>query len=419
MKIAATLTALFAAISISTTLPAQDEGFIYGKVYTIDDKVYEGPIRWGKEEVYWVDIFNAGKEENEYLRYLSSKEREELDDRHNSWGDWDGNNWNRWFGHWGDDDERDNEYTHQFACQFGEIKSITPSGRKYVELIMQNGNKVTLKGEGYNDVGLEIRIMDPEMGEVDMSWGRIEKIEFMKTPKKIDNKFGQPLFGTVEAFGEKFTGYIQWDHDERLTSDKLDGDTDDGDVSIEFGKIKSIERKGSRSYVVLKSGRELRMDGSNDVSHGHRGVIVMNKDLVAVDVPWNEFDKITFVDNATAPAVTYDQFANQHTLTGSVVTADGKTVSGKIVFDLDEEYDYELLQGKQGDYEFTTAFRNIKRMEPLSEYRCNLELKSGQKITLYDAQDVNEKNQGVLVFPTANGNPTYVKWEDVKAIDFK
>jgi hypothetical protein len=418
MKITAHLFAItFCSVSFLAT--AQDEGFIYGKVYTIDDKVYEGPIRWGKEEVYWVDLFNAGKEKNENLRYLSSREREELDERQHHWGNWDGGYLKKWIGDWDDDNDRYSDYTHQFACQFGDIKSVTPSGRKYVDLEMQNGDKVTLKGEGYNDVGLEIRIMDPEMGELDMGWSRIRKIEFMKTPKNLANRFGKPLYGTVEAFGQKFTGYIQWDHDERLSTDKLDGDAEDGDVSIEFGKITSIERKGSRSYVVLKSGRELRMDGSNDVSSGHRGVIVMNKDLVAVDVPWNEFDKVTFSENANSPAIGYDQFASQHTLTGSVVTQDGKTLTGKIVYDLDEEYDYELLQGKEGEYEFITPFRNIKKMEPLSEYRCSLELKSGQKFTLDDAQDVNERNQGVLVFASAKAEPTYVRWEDVKTIEFK
>lgn len=408
----------FSALLAITSLQAQDEGFIYGKITTIDDKTYEGPIRWGKEEAYWLDIFNAGKERNENLRYLSSSERNELDSRQHHWGDWGGTYLRRWID-WDDDRDFDHDYTHQFACQFGEIKSITPSGRKYVDLEMQNGDKFSLKGEGYNDVGEEIRIMDPDMGEMDMTWSRIRKIEFMKAPKNIANKFGKPLYGTVEAFGQKFTGYIQWDHDERLTTDKLDGDADDGDVSIEFGKIQSIEKRGSRSFVVLKSGRELRMDGSNDVSSGHRGVIIMNKDLIAVDVPWNEFEKVTFTDIATAPVVTYDQYANQHTLTGTLVTADGKTLSGKIVFDLDEEYDYELLQGKEGEYEFITPFRNIKKIEPLSEYRCALQLKSGQKFTLDDAQDVNQKNQGVLVFASAKADPTYVRWEDVKMIEFK
>ncbi|MCE2994938.1 MAG: hypothetical protein ACK5RG_08840 [Cyclobacteriaceae bacterium] len=397
---------------------AQDEGFIYGKVYTIDNKVYEGPIRWGKEEVYWTDIFNAGKERNQNLRYLSSRDRDKLDDRQNTWDNWNNNNWYRWFGNWGDKrNDYDNDYEHQFACQFGEIKAIIPSGRKYVDLEMQNGDKVSLKGEGYNDVGGEIRIMDPEMGDLDMDWGRIRKIEFMKTPKTLSNRFGIPLYGKVEAFGETFTGYIQWDHDERLSTDKLDGDADDGNISLEFSKIVSIERRGGRSIVKLKSGRELTMEGSNDVDNGNRGVIIMNKDMIAVDVPWREFDKVTFSEPSGSLA-SYDQFATQKPLSGSVVTKDGKSLTGKIVFDLDEESTYELLQGKQGDFEVTTPFRDVKRLEPISDYRCSIELKSGNKITLEDAQDVNDRNQGVLVFANAKSDPVYVLWEDVKSIDF-
>ncbi len=410
--------ALMLTALVALNASAQDEGFIYGKVYTIDDKVYEGPIRWGKEEVYWTDIFNAGKERNQNLRYLSSRDRDKLDDRQNTWENWNNGNWYRWFGNWGDRrNDYDNDYEHQFACQFGEIKSIIPSGRKYVDLEMQNGDKVSLKGEGYNDVGEEIRIMDPEMGELDMSWSRIRKIEFMKTPKTLNNRFGKPLYGKVEAFGETFTGYIQWDHDERLSTDKLDGDADDGNLSLEFSKIVSIERRGGRSIVKMKSGREVAMEGSNDVDRGNRGIIIMNKDMIAVDVPWREFDKVTFSEPIGSLA-SYDQFSSQKALSGSVVTKDGKSLSGKIVFDLDEESTYELLQGKQGDFEVITPFRDIKRVEPISDYRCSVELKSGKKITLEDAQDVNDRNQGVLVFANAKSDPVYVLWEDVKSIDF-
>lgn len=416
MKIVACILG-FVSLSTAFVATAQDEGFIYGKVYMHDDRVYEGPIRWGKEEVYWVDIFNAGKEKNPNLKYLSSNQRDDLEKRRHDGDYWNGSFWAGLFGSWSYDE--DYEFTHQFACQFGELKSLEPDGRKYVNIVLQNGNKITLKGEGYNDVGLDIRIMDAEMGSVEVEWSRIEKIEFMKTPKRIENKFGNPLYGTVEAYGKKFVGYVQWDHDERLSTDKLDGDADDGELSIEFGKIKSIERRGGRCNVVLKSGRELRMGGSNDVGSGNRGVIIMNKDFVAIDVPWEEFSKVTFEDAPGNALTTYDDFANQKMLNGSVTLQNGKTLSGKVVFDLDEEFDFELLQGKNNDLEYITTFRKIKRLESTSSSRCSVELRSGEKIMLDDAQDVNERNQGVLVFASANSAPEYIRWEDVKSIDFK
>lgn len=404
-------------LCLSFSASAQDEGFIYGKVYMYDDRVYEGPIRWGKEEVYWIDIFNAGKEKNPNLKFLSSRERDDLERRQSEWGYWGSSFWTKWVGaDWGNGN---GDFTHQFSCQFGELKSIEPDSRKYVNVELQNGTKFSLLGEGYNDVGLEIRIMDKEMGQVEIEWNRIQKVEFIKTPKRIENKFGNPLYGTVEAYGKKFTGYIQWDHDERISTDKLDGDSEDGDLSIEMGKIKSIERTGGRSLVVLKSGRELRMDGSNDVSSGHRGVIVMNNDFPSIDIPWDEFDKVTFTEFIGSPGITYDDFKQQKALTGTITTQDGKTLSGKIVYDLDEEFQHELLQGKNNDFEYTIPFHRIKRIEQASLNRCLVELKSGEKLSLTDTQDVNEKNQGVLVFSDAKSDPKYIPWEEVKSIDFK
>lgn len=417
MKIHHYLLALI--LVVPTCLLAQDEGFIYGKIYTEDGRTYEGPIRWGKEEVYWVDMFNAAKERNENLRHLTADQRGELDERH--YASW--NNWSDRFGNWfasrsWDGHSDNDDYTHQFACQFGEIKFIRPTGRKYLEVEMQSGVVYELTGEGYNDVGLDVKITDKEIGEVDVYWGRIEKIEFMNTPSKLGQKYGEPLYGTVEAYGDKFTGFIQWDKDERLSTDKLDGDSDDGDVSIEFSKIKSIERRGGRSEVVLKSGRTLLLDGSNDVSDGHRGVIIMNKDFASVEVPWDEFDKVTFEEKSQQPIATYNDFKNQKELKATVKTQGGKTFTGKLVYDLDETHDHEVLQGKEGEFEYVIPFKSIKRITPKGGYRCLIEMKNGKSISLDEGQDVNERNQGVLVFASDKSEPAYVPWDEVAEIEF-
>jgi hypothetical protein len=401
---------------------AQDEGFIYGKVYTEDNKVYEGPIRWGKEEVYWVDMFNAAKERNENLRYLSDSDRENLNDKHYEWFNWNWNdNGHKWTGwkHFASSNDDHEDFVHQFSCQFGEIKTLRPISKRYVEIELKNGYTVEVNGEGYNDVGLDIKVTDKELGEIEVYWGHIEKIEFMNTPSNLSTKFGQPLYGTVEAYGDKFSGFIQWDHDERLTTDKLDGDSDDGDLSIEFSKIRSIERKGNRSLVILKSGREVFMDGSNDVSSGHRGVIIMNKEFASIDVPWREFDKIVFEDKNPGAVATYNQFTAQKELNAKVTTHDGKSLTGRIVYDLDESFDFEMLQGKEGEFEFAIPFRSIKRLNTQGEHRATIELKSGKKMTLDEGQDVNEKNQGVLVFASGKSDPTYIPWEEINEIEFR
>ncbi len=65
---------------ISAQIIAQDEGFIYGKITTIDDNTYQGQIRWGDEEAYWTDMFNAGKRYNDNIQYLSRRDSEYLDE---------------------------------------------------------------------------------------------------------------------------------------------------------------------------------------------------------------------------------------------------------------------------------------------------------------------------------------------------
>jgi hypothetical protein len=416
-----TTAVLFLVLSVAS---GQDEHFLYGRITMTDSKIYEGPIRWGKEEVYWNDIFNASKLRNENLRYLTGDEREKLIERLHEYNhrhdDW--NHWSRWadsFNWRGSDDDDQYDFVHQFSCQFGDIKSIKPQGSKWVDLELRNGTKVELSGEGYNDVGLDIKVIDRELGEVELYWNRIDKIEFINTPSKLINRFGKPLYGTVEAFGEKFTGYIQWDHDERLSVDKLDGESEDGDLSIEFEKIAAITRVGSRCRVQLKSGREIYMEGSNDVDRENRGVIVMGKDIPSIDIPWNEFDKVTFEDKPTTALVSYDQFKNQKELQADIKTFNGESYSGKIVFDLDEEFDFELLQGKHHELEYSTPFRNVKKIKQFDDSRCELELKDGHKIMLSDGQDVDGRNQGILIFASGKGGPKYISWDKVSEIELR
>ena len=63
----------------------------------------------------------------------------------------------------------------------------------------------------------------------------------------------------------------------------------DGNMAIEFGKIKSVERDGRGSLVILKSGRDFYLTGSNDVNHENRGIIVNIPGQGRVDIEWRDF----------------------------------------------------------------------------------------------------------------------------------
>ncbi len=402
---------IFATI-FSLSLIAQDTGFIYGKVTTEDGDEYEGPIRWGKEEVYWTDMFNASKDENRNLDYLSDRELESLEDRYYSKRY--GNGVIRLMNVSWDFDDDDADFVHEFACEFGNLKSIRLRSRSRAEITLRDGKEIDIEGSGYNDVGAKIRVLDKDLGLVALSWSRIDEIEFMKTPSKLEEVYGEPLYGTVESDLGRFTGFIQWDHDERVGTDVLDGDTRDGDVSIPFRKIESIERDGySSSIVKLKSGRELDLRGSNDVNDDNKGIIVTVEGLGRIDLEWEDFDKVTFKD-APNSGRDYDSFASPEKIKGQVEVDNGDIHRGTIIYDLDEEYAFEVLNGEDNDSKYVIPFRNVKWIEPRSSDRSNVELKNGDQLVLEDSQDVSERNQGVLV--RTSNDMVYIPWDRIRRV---
>ena len=398
----------FALLGTLLHVKGQDQSFIYGTVTTEEGDRYTGPIRWGKEEVYWTDMFNASKKDNENLDYLSSRELERLRDRY------DNDNFiSRFVSITWDDDYN---FVHEFATEFGNISSIRVRSSDRIELRLKNGDVLDLGGSGYNDVGAKIRVMDDEIGLIQISWRDIEQIDFKATPS-LDETFGEPLYGTVESEIGDFTGFIQWDHDERLGSDKLDGDTNDGDVSISFEKIRSIERDGySRSIVTLKSGRELELRGSNDVNDENRGIIVNVKGLGRVDIEWDEFEEVTF-KNAPSSILDYDAFEKPKELQGTVYVDNGDEHTGQIIYDLDESYDIEVLNGEDDDTKFIIPFKYIKEIEPTGYDRSRVTLKGGDTLTLEDTQDVGKRNTGILI--KTDRDRVYVPWDRVDKVVFQ
>jgi len=404
LKLKTTLIATLTLIS-SFAMNAQEQALIYGKLTTINGDSYTGQIRWGKEEAIWTDIFNGNKEDNENYRYLSRADRNDLRDdsrRRNRWNGWN-ISWNS-----------DYETTHEFQARFGDIAKLEIQRRSEVKLTLRNGETMYVEN-GSNDFNADVHVMDSELGKTTFRWSRIESIEFMDTPKNLSERMGDPMYGTVEFYGGEYTGFIQWDHDERLSEDVLDGDTRDGDVKIEFGKLASIERDRGGSNIVTQSGREMYLRGSNDVNSENRGIIVTT-DFGRVDIPWREFKKVTFKE-APSNALSYADFSDMKKLSGTVETTDGETFNGDIIYDLDEEYTFEMLQGHDDDVEYIISMGNIKSITPKNYDNSIVVLKNGTELMLGDARDVNEDNDGVLVF-TGGGDPKYIRWDDIKTITF-
>ena len=399
---------VIAFLIVLQELKAQNaQGYMYGKVTTVDRKVYEGRLRWGNEEAFWHNYFNAAK--------TGESKHDEYRQRSGSKGfDWENFNWD-FSSIWSDNISS----RHQFTCQFGDIKSIENVKRGYVDLTLKNGLTYHLSGQGYNDVGAEIQVYDDELGKLGIDWDRIERVDFMATPKTLNVKEAAPIYGKVETLRKgTFVGYVQWDHDERVGDDKLDGDTEDGaDVSFAFNQIKSIARYRNGSDVELKSGRKLYLVGSNDVNSENRGIIVDVPGMGRVDIPWKYFEQVTFETPATS-GNSYTSYTTPKGLFGKVVTLRNEEIKGKIIYDLDEEWEIETLDAKDDDVEYEVTLRHVKRIIPKNYAYSQVELRSGEMLLLGDARDVDNHNDGLLIFESRDDRGRYVKWEDIAEIIF-
>jgi hypothetical protein len=311
----------------------------------------------------------------------------------------------------------DGGLSRMFIARFGDIEKIRPHGDGEATVYMKNGEKYDVSG-GADDVTSKIHVNDESFGEMELHWDRIETIDFMKAPDGADPGVHR-LYGKLETREGDYEGYIQWDKQECLSNDLLDGDTEDGDVSLKMGSIRSIERKGKRvSEVTLKDGRNLRMRGTNDVNSDNRGIMVEDPRFGRVTVQWDAFMKLTFTD-APGTGVSYGDYKGLGRLRGVVTDDRGDKHEGFITIDLDEAEGWEMLNGQINDIHFDIPLYMVASIEPLGRDECVVTLHNGERIELEEGTDVSDRNAGVLVYDGKDdSSPVYISWRDVEMIKY-
>ena len=401
------LGALMGFLMLSVGVMA-DEGQLYGKVFTVDDEVLEGFIRWDKNEASWCDLLDGtkdmdGRKYKKYRRHDSSRRDKSV----------------KIFGMtiYNEGDNFWDINSAQAGIRMGHIAKMIPDGDNSVILELKSGEEVELTG-GSGDIGddnREILIDDSKEGVMEIYWDEIDHIEFMKTPAR-ESSFGERLYGTLTTRrGETFTGYIGWDMDETFSTDILDGQEGRRNRKIEFGNIASIERRSSSSAdITLKNGKTMTLDDSNDIDSGNRGIAVSDINLGSVKVDWDGFDKIVFTDPPKGPG--YDAFDGGRKLHGTVITEDGEKLTGDIIWDSDEEYTWEILDGSMRDVDFDIEFGMIKSIEKMSSRTSLITLKDGRTFKLRGSNDIDSDNKGVIIVDGRDEN--MVDWEDFESINF-
>jgi len=389
---------------------ADDRGRIYGKITTVDGDVFEGFIRWDKNEGSWVDILDASKEARkrklrEFRRSYRDRETtiEIFGIKIGKSGSLDAGLWT----------------STQSGIRFGHIKTLEVVDDDAVLLTLKSGQEIELSG-GATDIGLSIReiiIEDEHGGEIELIWNDLETIEFIPAPEGRESNFGARLYGTLMTRrGDEYTGFVCWDVDELFPTDILDGNDKRRSRKIKFGKIASIERYSSSGVTVtLTNGNQLLLRGSNDVDDDNRGIIISDPGLGQVTVGWDEFDRLDFMP---APRqIRYEEFDGGQQLKGTVYTEDGESYAGAIRWDDDEEYTWEILNGGHRDIDFDIEFGFIKSIKKRSRRSSLVTIRDGRTFRLRGSNDVDEDNKGIFV-TLSDGDEVEIDWEDFDRIEF-
>lgn len=387
---------------------------IYGTVETAAGEVYEGFIRWDRNEGSWSDLLHGSKE----LPFRNLRQAHELlgEDVHHedhsveilglriSWSGDDGGYPDR----------------TSMAVRFGHLRSLETLDDDRARLHLKSGGEVELKG-GSTDIGDGIRgieVVDPERGSVELRWRDLDRIDFLAAPAgRAPPDAGRRLHGTLRTrSGDEFTGAVAWDVDEILTTDVLDGEERGRDREIPFAEIRAIERDGpGGARVILRSGEEVRLRGSNDVNDRNRGIAVADPGLGQVTVEWDEFESLVLSEGAAGPG--YEAFDGGRRLHGTVEDEDGRSWTGLVRWDNDEEYGWEMLDGHVRGAELAVELGLVDSIRKGSSGSAEVFLRDGRTFELRGSNDVNRGNKGVFV-TTDDGDAVALRWEDFQEVRF-
>lgn len=397
---------IFAASTVQA-----EKGRIYGKIYTDRGDVLEGPIRWDKNEASWEDMIDGYKEQSRKARKEQRRHYRDQESQVKIFGLTifkDGSSWSS---------------SRQACIAFGHIKKLTPDSDDGAILTLKDGEEVYLQNSS-TDLGPGIReivIEDPDEGEIELDWYDIDYIEFFDGGS-VESDFGNRLFGTVTTSKSgEYTGWICWDVDEAFDNDIIDGRDGRRKRKIKFSQISRIEEISSQaSLIVTKDGKEIRLDDSNDVDSGNRGIAISDRKLGRVIVSWDEFEALDLKEPTDADYISYDDFDGAGRLYGTVYDEDGEAHTGKIRWDNDEEYGWEVLDGEYRGVEFDIPFENIKSIEKLSSRSSRVTLWDGRQFKLRDSNDVNDENNGIFITTGSDDDDeVIIDWEDFDRVEFK
>ena len=185
---------------------------------------------------------------------------------------------------------------------FGRIATLQPREEGALIRLVDGERLELFNSDDVEDGNDGIQISDPTLGQVGVEWNDVEIFRFHEPTETLGLESfdgGYRLRGTVTTVDStEITGWIRWDGDEEYSWELLDGYDGGTSFDIEFALIEAIERRievsvgitvgasgtdvgSSReegARVLLRDGRVLEVDGSNDVDESNKGIFILPDD---------------------------------------------------------------------------------------------------------------------------------------------
>ncbi|MGE3345471.1 MAG: hypothetical protein AB7L71_18780, partial [Vicinamibacterales bacterium] len=306
-------------------------------------------------------------------------------------------------------------FARMFAAPFGDIARVRTSFSQ-VEVVLKSGTSVILDRFAASDIDDGVRVWDKGGQVVDLDTKQIHAIEFLPTPP-LSNAPDR-LHGVVQTRAGSFTGFIQWNQRHSLATDNLNGRAADGTTNnLPFSTIQSIAREGrDATLVTLTDGRVVTLSATRDAGKENRGVYVDDERYGRVLVRWDQFERVDFGAGGSGPA--YTDFQPGRALTGTVTTRDGRRLSGRLVYDLDESETTDTLDVTRDGIEYSVPFARVAAIAPRAAGGGTVALRDGTELQVERAGDMDVKNAGLLIFAAGSDTPEHVLWSDIDRIEF-
>lgn len=212
----------------------------------------------------------------------------------------------------------------------------------------------------------------------------------------------EPRERRIEIFGVG----ISWDEDGvEIGSSAQSG--------IRFGHISTLEPTGSsRGRLILKSGEELEFDGGGDVGSSVDGILIEDPRGGQVELDWRDVDVIDFIGGPETPSRWGDR------LYGTLETRDGTQFTGYIVWDMDELFTTDVLDGEESGRDYEIPFGRIRAIQRYSSRAARVTLQDGEEMVLRGSNDVDEDNRDIMVADPSFGE-VRVAWDELERVTFE